>query len=123
MVIRRRQLAERYRHLLRDLPSVVLPSEPAWARSNWQSFAIRLLPPLDRQIVMQRMLDEGIATRRGVMSAHLEDAYPPGTWRMSPAGLENGDQASATTLVLPLYPQMSTQDQDRVIAALETACR
>jgi perosamine synthetase len=124
MVSRRRQLAERYRHRLLDLPAVVLPSEPAWARSNWQSFAIRLLPPLDRQMVMQRMLDEGIATRRGVMSTHLEDAYPPGTWRMSPAGLANGDQASATTLVLPLYPQMSTQDQDRVIAALETAsCR
>jgi hypothetical protein len=30
---------------------------------------------------MQRMLDDGVSTRRGVMNAHREGAYPAGTWR------------------------------------------
>jgi dTDP-4-amino-4,6-dideoxygalactose transaminase len=122
MVARRRELTERYRENLRHLPGIVLPHEPPWARSNWQSFAIRLQPRVDRAVVMQRMLDDGVASRRGISNAHLEDAYPPGTWRMSPAGLANSEHASATTLVLPLYHEMSAQDQRRVIAAIEKAC-
>jgi dTDP-4-amino-4,6-dideoxygalactose transaminase len=122
MVARRRELAERYRDTLRQLPGVGLPHEPSWARSNWQSFVIRLKPHLDRTVVMQRMLDDGVASRRGISNAHLEDAYPRGTWRMSSAGLANSEHVSATTLVLPLYHQMTAQDQDRVIAAIEKAC-
>jgi dTDP-4-amino-4,6-dideoxygalactose transaminase len=122
MVSRRRELVERYRQLLANAPGIVLPHEPAWARSNWQSFAIRLDGRCDRQAVMQRMLDDGVATRRGVMSAHLEEAYPAGTWRTTRAGLGTSEAVSATTLVLPLYHQMTVHDQDRVVAALGRAC-
>ena len=122
MVSRRRELVARYRQLLANRPGLTLPHEPAWARSNWQSFAIRLDPRIDRQAVMQHMLDEGVATRRGVMSAHLEEAYPAGTWRTTPAGLRTSEDLSATALVLPLYHQMTAHDQDRVVAALGRAC-
>jgi perosamine synthetase len=123
MVARRRELVARYQQRLRHLPGLELPREPEWARSNWQSYAVRLLPPLERRVVMQRMLDEGVATRRGVMNAHEEPVYPPGTWRSSPSGLARSEQAAASALVLPLYHQMTIEDQDRVIAALERACR
>lgn len=123
MVARRRELAERYQRHLGNVAGIVTPREPPWARSNWQSFAVRLLPPLSQQTVMQRMLDEGVATRGGVMNAHHEASYPPHTWRMAPGGLASSEQASATALVLPLYHEMTGQDQDRVIAALENACR
>jgi dTDP-4-amino-4,6-dideoxygalactose transaminase len=122
MVSHRRELVERYRQLLANASGIVLPLEPAWARSNWQSFAIRLDARHDRQAVMQRMLDEGVATRRGVMSAHLEEAYPAGTWRTTPAGLRTSEDVSATALVLPLYHQMTVHDQDRVVTALGRAC-
>jgi dTDP-4-amino-4,6-dideoxygalactose transaminase len=123
MVERRRGLAARYHHRLRELPGVVVPREPDWARSNWQSYAIRLLPPLDQRRVMQRMLDDGVATRRGAMNAHREASYPEGSWRPSPAGLGNSERAYDSTVVLPLYHQMTDQDHDRVVAALENACR
>jgi dTDP-4-amino-4,6-dideoxygalactose transaminase len=123
MVARRRELVERYQQYLGNWPGIVTPREPVWARSNWQSYAVRLLPPLDQKAVMQRMLDEGVATRRGVMNAHREVSYPPDTWRTVAGGLANSEQASATALVLPLYHEMTIQDQDRVMAALEKACR
>jgi len=122
MVGRRRELADRYHRQLSGLKSVATPREPAWARTNWQSYAVRL-QALDRDQVMQRMLDDGVATRRGVINAHGEPAYPPGSWRAGPGGLANSEQASAASLVLPLYHQMTADDQDRVIESLARACR
>jgi dTDP-4-amino-4,6-dideoxygalactose transaminase len=81
LVARRRELAMRYGELLRAVDRVAAPTEPRWARSNWQSYAIRLDASLDQREVMQRMLDDGVATRRGVHCAHREPSFPPGTWR------------------------------------------
>lgn len=116
IVLQRRLLAERYRAQLSGIPGVLTPSEPTWARTNWQTFAVRLRTG-DQRTVMQRMLDAGVSTRRGVMNAHLESAYPPGTFRTAGA-LVHGEQAQNTTIVLPLYHQMSLADQDRVVASL-----
>ncbi len=78
----RREMAARYRVLLADIPGLILPTEPEWARSNWQSYCVRLPENTDQRQVMQAMLDEGIATRRGIMCAHLEPAYSAaGSWR------------------------------------------
>ena len=71
----RRHLAARYRDMLADIPGLTLPHEPAWARSNWQSYCVRLPIGVDQVSVMQSMLDQGVATRRGIMCAHLEAAY------------------------------------------------
>jgi dTDP-4-amino-4,6-dideoxygalactose transaminase len=72
---------------------------------------------------MQKLLDDGIATRRGVMNAHREPAYPVGSWRSAPGGLEESERASAAVLVLPLFHQLTLDDQDRVVDALSHACR
>ncbi|MGH9202189.1 MAG: DegT/DnrJ/EryC1/StrS family aminotransferase, partial [Vicinamibacterales bacterium] len=106
---------------LRHVTGLVTPAEPIWARSNWQSYAIRLVPPLSQRRVMQRMLDEGISTRRGVMNAHREPACPPGSFRVGVDGLAQSELAQDTAVVLPLYHQMTTDEQDRVIASLARA--
>jgi dTDP-4-amino-4,6-dideoxygalactose transaminase len=119
IVARRRALAARYHAALRALPQLTVPGEPAWARSNWQTYAVRLRGA-DQRLVMQRMLDDGVATRRGVMNAHLEGAYPAGTWR-APGPLTRSEEAQATAVVLPLFHQMTEEDQDRVVASLTCA--
>jgi dTDP-4-amino-4,6-dideoxygalactose transaminase len=121
IVSRRRLLAAAYGELLRGIPGVSLPTEPAWARSNWQSYTVRLDPPLDQRRVMQRMLDDGVSTRRGVMNAHREPAYPPGSWRAA-GPLTCGERAQDTVIVLPLYHQMTSDDQQRVAESLRRAC-
>lgn len=119
IVARRRELAARYTQALAGVAGVVTPSEPAWARTNWQSYAVRLRSA-DQRTVMQRMLDDGVSTRRGVMNVHRESAYPAGTWRAAGA-LTHGEQVQDTAIVLPLYDQMTIDDQDRVIASLVRA--
>jgi perosamine synthetase len=121
IVERRRELAARYTEGLAGVPGVVAPTEPAWARSNWQSYGVRV-ERADLRTVMQHMLDDGVATRRGVMNAHTEPAYPEGTWRAA-GSLAESERAHRDTLVLPLFHQMTSGEQDRVIASLDRAVR
>jgi len=114
IVARRRQLAARYEAGLRSIDGVVVPREPVWARSNWQSFAVRIGAWIDQRRFMQRMLDAGIATRRGVMNVHREPAFPAGTWRAGSA-LSRSEEAQDTTVILPLFHQLTDADQERVI--------
>lgn len=123
MVARRRELAGRYADALRHVHGVAAPREPAWARTNWQSYAVRLGDGLDQCRVMQQMLDDGVATRRGVMNAHREPAYPTGTWRTTPDGLTQSEKAQDTTILLPMYHELTDRDQDRVVDSLARACR
>jgi dTDP-4-amino-4,6-dideoxygalactose transaminase len=117
---RRRELAARYGERLQGMAGVIPAAEPEWARTNWQSYTVRVEAPLDQRRVMQRMLDDGIATRRGVMNVHLERSYPPGSWRAA-GPLVKSEQAQRTAIVLPLYHQMTEDDQDRVVASLRRA--
>ena len=120
IVSRRRDLAARYGQALQHVAAITPAAEPEWARSNWQSYTVGLEPPLDQRRVMQRMRDDGVATRRGVMNAHREPAYPPGSWRGS-GPLTTGERLQETTIVLPLYHQMTPDEQDRVVASLKRA--
>src|SRR6185503_6376221 len=122
MVARRRELARRYHELLAAIPDLQLPVEPAWARSNWQSYCVRLPAGCDQGRVMQAMLDEGISTRRGVMSAHREPAYRREPWRAEHRhALAISEEISDDGLILPLFGEMTDDDQVRVAAELARA--
>lgn len=117
MVARRRALAARYSEALAPVAGLEVPHEAAWARSNWQSYAVRVAEPARQRPFMQRLLDAGIATRRGVMNAHREAAYPSDAWRAAPGGLAASERIQDTAVVLPLYYDLDDATQDRVIDA------
>lgn len=117
IVARRRSLAARYAALLEPIAGVSPPAEPHWAQSNWQSYPVRLAPRFDQKAVMQSMLDQGVATRRGIMCAHLEPPYAGA----SHAPLPESEAAQRHSILLPLYPQMTEAEQDQVITALRDA--
>lgn len=130
-VKRRRALAARYRELLAGIPGIGLPQEPQWARTNWQTYFVRLPAGANQRLVMQSMLDAGIATRRGVMCSHREPAYAadrswrcmegPGTCGCAPSicrRLVNGEKLQDESVALPLFHLMTDDDQQSVAAAL-----
>jgi dTDP-4-amino-4,6-dideoxygalactose transaminase len=121
IVQRRRELAARYADALGGVRGVRVPVEPEWARTNWQSYAVRLDPGVSQRDVMQRMLDQGVSTRRGVMNAHREASYPAGTWRGAPGGLARSEAAQDEAVILPLYHQMTDDEQAKVVEALRDA--
>ena len=118
IVARRRALADRYARLLAGIEGVTPPAEPAWARSNWQSYCVALDQGIDQQAVMQHMLDAGVASRRGIMCIHLEDAHAD---LALPHDLSRSEAARDRSVLLPLYAQMDEATQDAVVAALADA--
>lgn len=114
IVERRRQLADLYRHELAAADSLRLPSEPDWARSNWQSFCVGLPESVSQQKVMQQLLDEGISTRRGIMNIHREPAYANPASHRTASPLPRSELAQDHSIILPLYTQMAAEDIARV---------
>jgi perosamine synthetase len=122
MIPVRRELAARYAQWLADVPGLGLPHEPEWARSNWQSYAVRLPSHVQQREVMQSMLDRGVSSRRGIMCSHLEAPYRATGARTSAQELHHSEAAQARCVLLPLYVGLSAQEQRSVVAALRDAC-
>jgi perosamine synthetase len=109
---RRRILCERYSEALSALPGVETPTDPPYAARTWQSYCIRVRPEaaVSRIELMQRLMDDGIGTRKGIMAIHEEAAYP------GDYDLPHTEAASHDMLMLPLFPDLSFEQQDYVIA-------
>jgi perosamine synthetase len=123
LIARRRHLAENYRGLLSQIPQIGLPVEPDYARTNWQSYWVRLPDKADQQSVMQFMLDRGIATRRAIMNAHREPAYSsPDDYRAA-SPLTHSEWVQDHAIILPLFHEMTDEDQHRVAEELYLALR
>ena len=119
IVAKRRELAERYVALLADIHGLLLPVETLGARTNWQSYGVRLPLGCDQRQLMQVMLDDGIGCRRGIMCSHLEPAYRD---LVLPHSLAHSESAQRDRVLLPLYPQMTEAEQRSVAASLRSAC-
>jgi len=114
----RRRLAERYSAALDSVSWLRIPHEPDYASRTWQSYPLRLTAdaPLEAMDLMQVLLEQGIATRRGVMASHLEGAY-----RDAGAKLPNTEEAARNVILLPLYPGLADEAQDHVIERVTAA--
>ena len=117
MIERRRAIAKRYDEAFAGSPPISVFAEPAHARWNQQTYLIRLagVTPAARDDFMQGLLDEGIASRRGIMSIHREACY---TELFGIQQFPQSEAASDQCVCLPLYTQMSEADIDQVIAAV-----
>ncbi len=112
IVARRREIATRYNDAFAQVAGIEPPHEPEWARSNFQSYAIRIPDGADQRAFMQALLDVGVSSRRGIMNAHREVPY---------AGdhhLPVSEWAQDRHVVLPLYPTMDDADIEYVIDAV-----
>jgi dTDP-4-amino-4,6-dideoxygalactose transaminase len=113
---KRRQIAEFYNRLLPEIPHLRVPCFPQHLYHNYQSYwiEIRGSSPVSRDTLMQKLLEKGIATRRGIMAIHLEPCYRnPG---ISP--LPDTERITAHTLLVPLYPSMSSVEQSFVVESI-----
>jgi dTDP-4-amino-4,6-dideoxygalactose transaminase len=111
----RRRQAERYNAAIAALPYLEAPFEPDYAVRTWQSYAVRVSPssPVGRTELMRRLHRDGIATRRGIMAIHHENAY-----RGRDLLLPHTDAAARDVLLLPLFPGLGDDAQDRVVERL-----
>jgi perosamine synthetase len=116
---RRRALAARYTKSLQTLPWLAWPTIPANCEHNYQSYMVRLTDGTHstRDGIMQKLLEQNISTRRSIMAIHREAPYRSTRWE---ATLPVTNHVTETGFILPLFHDMTEEDQDRIIDALHS---
>lgn len=121
VVARRRELADRYRAALADVPGLRLVADPDHGTTNYQSLWLEVGEAFgtDRDGLLAHLAEHEISARRGIMSTHRQPAYE---------GAEHGplpvtERLTDSTLILPLFHQLTEADQDRVVDAVRSAAR
>jgi perosamine synthetase len=114
IVGKRRKIAKRYHKAFKRIDCIQLPTEKKGYFSNYQSYSIYLKDncPHSRNDIMQKMLDAGISTRRGIMTTHRETAYKEECAGLS---LPVSEKACDRSIILPLFVPMKDEDIDKVI--------
>ena len=109
--------AKRYDRELGRIGGLAVPYVPPYATHTYQSYCLRLTPDarVEREELMTRLLRRGIATRRGVMASHLEQVYRD---RVGRVALPITEDASRTTMLIPLFAAMTDDEQTYVIESL-----
>jgi dTDP-4-amino-4,6-dideoxygalactose transaminase len=118
-IVRRRELAHRYDQLLADLP-VTTPWQDPEGLSAWHLYVIRL--HLDKitqshQQVFVALREKGIGVNLHYIPVHTQPWYQK-------LGFETGQFSKAEqyyreAITLPLFPEMTNDQQDIVVQALQ----
>ena len=118
ILVERRKIATMYHEAFKDIDCLVLPVEKEGYTSNYQSYSVYLKDdcPVRRNDLMQKMLDAGIATRRGIMTSHREIAYKKLSSGLS---LPESERACDNSIILPLYIPMNSDEVNLVISTLK----
>lgn len=118
IVAERRKIAMQYNEAFKDIDCIRLPLEEEGYFSNYQSYSIYLEEncQLSRNEIMQKLLDAGVASRRGIMTAHRETAYKDESAGLS---LPVSEDACDRSIILPLYIPMQQADIDKVIESFK----
>jgi dTDP-4-amino-4,6-dideoxygalactose transaminase len=115
LLARRRALAARYVEQLTGRPGVSIPSTTAGGRHSYQSFCIHV-PERDR--LLRTLRSDGIEVQIGTYALHQHPAYRDGTAVEVRGSVDGSTYAFDHCLTLPLYHDLTFEQQDEVVAAL-----
>lgn len=114
IVSERRRIALAYNEAFTGIDCIRVPAEPVDRFSNFQSYSLYIGEdaPLSRNEFMARLLEKGIATRRGIMTSHRTTAYHRIFGSLS---LPISEDLSDRSIILPLFAGMKEEETGHVI--------
>jgi len=114
---RRDQVAKRYNDHLGE--NVIVPTVPDGLSSVWAQYTIRL-PGFERRDFVVSLKAEGIPTAIYYPKPlHRQSAYAH--YPTADGGLPVAERLADEVVSLPMHPYLSTEIQDRIIAAVQRA--
>ncbi len=124
----RTRLARRYDQALAGLGWLRTPILPEGSGHGYQSYVCLFQPETPslaniralhagRNALMDKLEAAGIATRPGTHAVHMLGYYRQ-KYNLHPEDMPNAYLADQLTLALPLYAQMTDEEQSYVIAQL-----
>jgi dTDP-4-amino-4,6-dideoxygalactose transaminase len=122
----RTEVASRYQSLLANLPGIIPPQPTTDGESVWNQYTIRLVAPEGVAPAAHRDRVRASLQEAGVISMiyyplplHLQEVY---TDLGYPAGsFPNTELVSHQVLSLPMFPELTVEEQQRVVYALKDA--
>ena len=117
----RRQVADRYAELLAQVDGVeLLRADDGDRRRSWFVYVVLLERGIDRDGVIARLGDDGIASKPYLPSIHLQPYYRE-RFGYSEGMLPVAEDASRRALALPFHARLGLDEQERVVDALAAA--
>lgn len=114
----RNRIAARYSSALRDLVTVPLASNDVV--STWAQYTIVPSDGMDRTALQSELKSKGVPTVVYYpRPLHSQSAFSGSL--TDPEGIPVSDEMAGRVLSLPMHPDLSERDQDRVIDALRSA--
>lgn len=110
---RRREIAARYAELLAGVSGIAAPRVPADRLATWQTYAVTVQEPLDRNAIVVALRAQGIGSNIGTYALHRQSVYGSGT-----ADCPVSNMLFERHLALPMYTDLTDADQDRVVEVL-----
>jgi dTDP-4-amino-4,6-dideoxygalactose transaminase len=110
---RRRGLAARYAELLSTVDGVAAPRIPPDRLPTWQTYAVTLDEELDRNAIVVALRECGIGCNIGTYALHRQGVYGP-----ERADCPVSRNIFERHLALPMYPDLTDAEQDRVVETL-----
>lgn len=117
---RREEIAKRYDQSLRGWSTLRLPGWPSQGRSAWHLYVVRLVGgKSSRREVFDALRAKNIGVNVHYLPVYLHPYYK----KLDPLRYHQGlcpeaESYYASALTLPLYPEMTDDDVDYVVAAL-----
>ena len=121
-IARRAELARRYTERLADLP-LELPPEPGPELTHaWHLYPVQTADscPLTRDELLDSLTRQNIGVGVHYRGVHLQPYYRD-KYGLRPELFPVANRISERVLSLPLAPQLSLEDQDDVVEALEVS--
>jgi perosamine synthetase len=116
----RREVARRYDELLADVDvETPLPDDADHERS-WFVYVVKLPSGVDRDGVIARLGDEGVAAAPYLPSIHLQ-SYMRERYGFAEGLCPVSEDCSARTMAIPFHARLERGDQERVVEALRAA--
>lgn len=119
----RKTIADSYRQLLDGLAGITQISIPADVTWNYAYFPILVEPEfgIDRDALYESMKAEGIMTRRYFYPLITSFAMYSTLPTSSEVNLPVANEIAAKVLCLPIYPGLSSEDQQHVVNVIRRA--
>jgi perosamine synthetase len=121
LLARRERVAAWYDERLAHLELVERPHlAPTTSRTSWFVYVVRIRPPADRDEVLRRLAEMGVASRPYFAPIHLQPFYRE-TFGYRQGDFPITEQLGDTSLALPFSGVMTEGQVDRVCTALQRA--
>jgi perosamine synthetase len=117
ILARRERVARMYTERLEGMAGVTAPKPVAWGKRSWFVYVVTLDEGLDRDLVIQRMAQEGIPSR-GYFSPIHTQPYIRNLYGDLAGTLPVTEALARRTLALPFHNHLSEREIERVLSVL-----